>query len=271
VPQRKMKSAKLILLTPIIIFLAIFACDPPPTLPAIPRIEFIKAEFWDMGLQNPDSLIITISFEDGDSDLGLNQGDYFTLRNNFQVYLSRANGQLDIERIFFLDNDGEFLKLNSKWKKPVPYDTLPDFVHPYNCTNYTTDTTLIYIDANDLRVEVRDTLYFQPNVDNFNYFIDFLIKKSDGSFERFPWESFLGAPSCGETFNTRFSRDDLGISIDETGPIQGRLTYKMISRGFIFELRNKIFKFKIRIFDRSLNASNIVESEELTLDKIQVN
>ena len=223
-----------------------------------------------MGLQNPDSLNVTISFEDGDSNLGLDQGDLFSPRPN-TIYLFRANSP-DIERIFFLDNDGELLKLNSKLNKPVPYDTLPDFVHPFNCTNYTTDTTLFYFSALDgTRVEVKDTLYFQPSVDNFNYFIDFLIKQSDGSFERFPWESFLGAPSCGETFNTRFTRADVGTSADDDGPIQGRLTYKMISRGFIFELRNKIFKFRIRIFDRSLNASNFVESEELTLEKIQVN
>ncbi len=266
-----MKTANLILLTPIIIFLAIFACSPPPKLPATPRIEFIKAEFWDMGLQNPDSLNVTISFEDGDSNLGLDQGEAFIPRRN-TVYLFRANSMLDIERIFFIDNDGELLKLNSKLNKPVPYDTLPDFVHPFNCTNYTTDTTLFYFSALDgTRVEVKDTLYFQPSVDNFNYFIDFLIKQSDGSFERFPWESFLGAPSCGETFNTRFTRADVGTSADDDGPIQGRLTYKMISRGFIFELRNKIFKFRIRIFDRSLNASNFVESEELTLEKIQIN
>jgi len=265
-----MKSANPILLTPIIIFLATFACSPPPKLPATPRIEFIKAEFWDMGLQNPDSLNVTISFEDGDSNLGLDQFDYFSPRPN-TIYLFRANSLRDIERKFFFDNDGELLKLSSKWNKPVPYDTLPDFVHPYNCTNYTTDTTLYYFSPIDgMRVEVKDTLYFQPHVDNFNYFIDFLIKQSDGSFERFPWESFLGAPSCGETFNTRFTRADVGTS-DDDGPIQGRLTYKMISRGFIFELRNKIFKFRIKIFDRSLNASNTVESEELTLDKIQVN
>ncbi len=266
-----MKSANLILLTPIIIFLATFACSPPPKLPATPRIEFIKAEFWDMGLQNPDSLNVTISFEDGDSNLGLDQFDYFSPRPN-TIYLFRANSLRDIERKFFFDNDGELLKLSSKWNKPVPYDTLPDFVHPYNCTNYTTDTTLYYFSPIDgMRVEVKDTLYFQPHVDNFNYFIDFLIKQSDGSFERFPWESFLGAPSCGETFNTRFTRADVGTSDDDDGPIQGKLTYKMISRGFIFELRNKIFKFRIKIFDRSLNASNTVESEELTLDKIQVN
>ena len=249
-----------------------FACSPPPKLPATPRIEFIKAEFWDMGLQNPDSLNVTISFEDGDSNLGLDQGEAYIPRSSNQVYLFRANSMLDFERIFFIDNDGELLKLNSKWNKPVPYDSLPDFVHPYNCTNYTTDTTLFYFSATDgSRVEVKDTLYFQPSVDNFNYFIDFLIKQSDGSFERFPWESFLGAPSCGETFNTRFTRADVGTSAADDGPIQGRLTYKMISRGFIFELRNKIFKLRIRIFDRSLNASNTVESEELTLDKIQVN
>ncbi len=271
-----MNSVKLILLTPIIIFLAIFACNPPPKLPSTPRIEFIKAEFWDMGIQNPDSLNITISFEDGDSDLGLDQGEGFPFDNPNKVYLynpiKEFNFEADIQRVFFIDNDGEFLRLSSKWKKPVPYDTLPDFVHPYNCTNYTTDS-LIYIDPVDPnnRFGIKDTLYFQPWIENFNYHIDFLIKQSDGSFERFPWESFLGYPSCGETFNTRFSRDDLGTSFDDSGPIEGRLTYKMISRGFIFELRNKIFKFRIRIFDRSLNASNIVESEELTLDKIQVN
>jgi len=266
-----MNSVKLILLTPIIIFLTIFACNPPPKLPATPRIEFIEAEFWDMGLQNPDSLNITISFEDGDSNLGLDQGEFFPPRPN-TIYLFHADFRLDLERTFFLDNDGELLKLNSKWIKPVPYDTLPDFVHPYNCTNYTTDTTLFYFSPIDGMIEeVKDTLYFQPHVDNFNYFIDFLIKQSDGSFQRFPWESFLGAPSCGETFNTRFSRADVGTSDDNSGPIQGKLTYKMISRGFIFELRNKIFKFRIKIFDRSLNASNTIESEELTLDKIQVN
>jgi len=267
-----MNSVKLILLTPIIIFLTIFACNPPPKLPATPRIEFIEAEFWDMGLQNPDSLNITISFEDGDSDLGLQPNEYFLLQDPNKVYLFHADFRLDFERVFFIDNDGELLKLKSKWDKPVPYDTLPDFAHPYNCTNYTTDTTLIFFSPIDgSRIDVKDTLYFQPSIENFNYYIDFLIKQSDGSFQRFPWESFLGAPSCGETFNTRFSRADVGTSDDDSGPIQGKLTYKMISRGFIFELRNKIFKFRIKIFDRSLNASNTIESEELTLDKIQVN
>jgi len=89
-----MNSVKLILLTPIIIFLTIFACNPPPKLPATPRIEFIKAEFWDMGLQNPDSLNITISFEDGDSNLGLDQGEFFPPRPN-TIYLFHADFRLE--------------------------------------------------------------------------------------------------------------------------------------------------------------------------------
>ncbi len=270
-----MKREKPILLTTIIILLSLLACSPPPKLPATPLIVFEKAEFWDMGLQNPDSLIITISFEDGDSDLGLNQGDYFILRDPNKVYLYNAISAFeikrDIGRVFFFDNDGEFLRLNSKWKKPFPYDTLPDFVHPYNCTNYTTDS-LIYVNPVDnTRIVVKDTLYYKTSVQNFNYTIEFLIKQSDGSFKRFPWESFLGAPSCGESFNTRFTQADLGISTGDSGPIQGFLTYQMTSRGFIFELRNVVFKLRIQIFDRSLNASNFVESEELTLDEIQVN
>ena len=98
-----------------------------------------------------------------------------------------------------------------------------------------------------------------------------MIKNPDGTFTRFPWESYLGYPDCGQSFNGRFEPNDLGIDLRKESPIEGNLTYRMLSLGFPILLRNKVFKFRIRIKDRAFHTSNVVESPEYTLQDIQVN
>ena len=44
----------------------------------------------------------------------------------------------------------------------------------------------------------------------------------------------------------------------------------MVSYGFNSVLNNDIFKIKVKIKDRNLNTSNIVESPEVTLEQIRV-
>ena len=45
----------------------------------------------------------------------------------------------------------------------------------------------------------------------------------------------------------------------------------MVSYGFNSVLKNDIFKIKIKIKDRNLNDSNVIESPEITLEQILVN
>lgn len=252
----------------ILIIVTLFAsCDTSPDLPSTPSIEFVKVEYWDMGLQSFDSLNITIGFEDGDGDLGLTSNDIFPPYNS---------------TYFYLDNDDSLITLAHR-EKGVPFDTLPPFTDPYYCTNYAVnprvaDQAVIFSNGDIgifnpvLRDSVlQDTVYFQSNPDHFNIFVDFMIEQSNGEFERFPWESWLGLPDCGGGFNARFTPRDLGINENGEEAIKGLLTYRMISLAFPFVLRNERFKLRISIQDRALNRSNVVESPVLTLEDIRQN
>ena len=223
------------------------ACSSSPEFPTVPKIEFVKAEYWDMGLQNQDSINVTIHFQDQQGDLGIFPGE--------NVGPFAAIG-------YFLDGDGELVTYGHHTRPG--YESLPPYEEPYKCTNY-------IINPKINNVTVMDTVYFVANENHYNFLIDFMLKNSDGTFTRFPWESYLGYPDCGQSFNGRFEPADLGIDLRKESPIEGNLTYRMLSLGFPVLLRNKVFKFRIRIKDRGFHTSNVVETPEYTLQDIKVN
>ncbi|MDH5474678.1 MAG: hypothetical protein OEX22_03200 [Cyclobacteriaceae bacterium] len=232
-------------ITLVILFL-FSACYKVPSFPDTPSISFDKVEFNQVGTNTDvDSLLISISFKDGDGDLGLD-GNYTT--GDF----SSGN--------YFEDNQGNLITFNYS-RLPEYQDLLPPFELPYSCTNWHIKPT---IDG----VVIEDTLYFEPNINQYNIFVDFLYKNTPSEeFVDFDWVTDIPQP-CGLTIDGRFpvlQKEGDGAAIE------GHLTYGFVSVGLIPLFNDKILKLRIQIQDRALNKSNIVESPEFTLKEIQVN
>ncbi len=222
-----------------IILTGVSACFNPPEFPVEPQIEFESIEYKEYGTgfdTEFDSLILTISFKDGDGDLGLDPSE------NDEPYNNK----------FYFIAGGQYITYETKRTNPN-YDTLPAFVKPYNCINWE-----IYKENN----VVKDTLYFQLNPDYYNITIEFLVKNSDGTFTEFDWEEAFNYPFCGGTFNGRFPI----LFKDKSGaPLEGIIRYGMGSTGFKVFFSTKTLKLRVQIKDRALNRSNFIETNEFTL------
>ena len=97
-------------------------------------------------------------------------------------------------------------------------------------------------------------------------FLLIFIKKNGNEYEFIDWTRIFDQElACGLNFNSRFP--PLNIS-SNTQSISGQLKYAMVSYGFETVLNNQTFKLKIRIKDRSLNNSNLIETQDLTLNSI---
>jgi hypothetical protein len=224
----------------VIILILVSSCFNPPEFPIQPQIEFESVKYKEYGTgfdSEPDSIILTVSFKDGDGDLGLAPSETAPPFNN---------------KYYFLKNDGTLL--NYKTKRTVPgYDTLPDFVKPYNCINW----ELYKVDN-----IVTDTLYIELNPDFYNITIDFLVKNPDGSFTEFDWTKEFNYPNCGISFDGRFPI----LFKDKPGsPLEGKIRYGLGSVGFKILFSIKTLKLRIQIKDRALHKSNIIETPEFTL------
>ena len=164
-----------------IIFTGASACFNPPEFPVEPQIEFESIQYKEYGNgfdSEYDSLILTISFKDGDGDLGLDPTE---------------NGEPYNNKFYFIAG-GQYITYETKRTNPN-YDTLPDFVKPYNCINWE-----VYKENNI----VKDTLYFQLNPDYNNITVQFLVKNGDGTFTEFDWKEAFNYPNCGISFDGRF-------------------------------------------------------------------
>jgi len=62
----------------IVVLLVFASCERPPELSSTPRIEYLSVEF-KVVENGQDSLIVTVSFEDGDGDLGNEDPDVNSL------------------------------------------------------------------------------------------------------------------------------------------------------------------------------------------------
>lgn len=216
------------------------ACFTPPEYPIQPQIEFESIVYREYGTgfdSNYDSVILTLKFKDGDGDLGLDPSEIAAPYNN---------------KFYYRFQDGSYLNYEDKRTNP-DYDTLPDFIKPYNCVNWDV------IRENNL---VKDTLYFELNPDYYNITIDFLVKNPDGSFTEFDLMKEFDYPGCGGTFDGRFPI----LFKDKPGsPLEGTIRYGMGSTAFKAFFSIKPLKIRVQIKDRALNASAFIETPEFTL------
>ena len=287
--------------------LAIFAffsillgsCFDPPEFPIEPHIVFSDIYFCDLSdPSSRDTLVVSITFKDGDGDLGLDPrsakynskpfhyADYYQDVAGTPAIVDVAAGTISSESgsrvvdVIDLPNpqDGELLfprtrKLNSN------YSSLP----PYSCKDYIYREFVVHISdtaaldkfssiEDTLNNEagtyflIQDTLYFKRNPDHYNIEVDFLIKTDPNNidperrFTEFDW--WEEAP-C-ETYDGRFP-----FLTDDENALDGTLRYQLAGFGFNPVFGNKTLKLRIQIKDRALHKSNVVESEEFTLQSIR--
>lgn len=285
-----MKPVKRILLF-LISLVTFSACFNPPEFDDSPSIEFKSIEFKDRGNAARDSLIFTISFKDGNGDLGLDgeiSEDIDPPFHDKNFFLAKDNGELvQVEKKLRYTNFSQFLdvpaganpgKLVTVRTRDNPlFSSLPSYFDPLGCTFYSYDTILVsgehksvfdktytVIDSfkNNTQPTIYvllDTFYYKQNPNHLNIEVDWLVKQSNNTYEEYDW---IKEQCNADDFSERFPR----LS-DKNGPLEGDITYALTSRGIRAIFQNRTIKLRITIKDRALNVSNTVESCDFTLDR----
>ena len=223
--------------------------DSAPSYPPEPHIEFVDATL-HYNDRDQDSLVIKINYRDGDGDLGLTIEDRQQYPFHEATYFNRVPPH---EAIYDIKNfEGELLQLGDK---PNGLDTLPE----YNCIDYRIMRPL------NSSTYSYDTVFWVINENNRNYLLDFFFQ-SEGKYEHFDFKK----ETCVSTWGifTPVTVAGSPFVIDKHSLWEGTITYTFRAldiRGLFQDA--DIIKLKIRIRDRSLNLSNMVESPDIYLRK----
>lgn len=220
----------------ILITFTFWSCRDLPEYPDTPSIEY-KDVFFKKG-ELTDSLFVSVDFKDGNGDLGLHP-DFDTRKPYNAIW-------------YYLNYDGSGDLITYADRNTPEYDTLPPYEFPYFCTNYS--------------LEESDTFYITQNLDHFNIFVDFYIKKN-GQFILYDWIT-ANPPQCGETYNGRFP---ILNTSGQDRPLEGTLKYSLTGAGFEVIFKRDTIKLEISIQDRALNKSNVVQTQEFVLRDITIN
>jgi hypothetical protein len=288
-----------------VVILASGSCFDPPEFPVEPQID-LKGIYFGVDPVKTDSIVLSISFKDGDGDLGLrtDQIDYpFHPRN----YFLKNNGQLikvptiapfsNIPPIIYR-NEGQTGKLATleDLNDPLYADEMDSYIYPYTCNTYIFDSlSLDFVDKEfvDASYNITDTLtsncpqpftpecpegiyivkeiwYSKKNPDYDNIEVIFEVRTNTPDPNDPDYEVLdwetVTGTQCGTSYNGRFPV--LGDE-DKDAPLDGILHYSMKSEGFYFVLGSKTFRLKIKIKDRALHTSNEITTADYTLDKLR--
>ncbi len=241
------------LLLALVVLVFFNSCFDAPHFPVTPEIEY-NGIIFRKGLPTTlvptpsDTLILTVNFKDGDGDLGVGVGDSTNIKY--------------VNRIYYQFFDKSFVTYKTKRTDPR-YDTLPDFVRPYTCTNW--EITYNYDSAEP---KPLDTLYFQLNPNYYNIFIDIYVQQADGNtFKKFDWlNEFPGSCLVGG-LNGRFPvlSKDLSVATVQ----EGKIRYSMPSAVWLILFSIKPLYLNVYIQDRALHKSKPVSTPVFTLQSIQ--
>lgn len=209
-----------------LIFIA-FSCYERPVFSVVPTIELKDYYFSATNFELLDSMIVILSFEDGDGDLGLSPEETYDPYNLYTILF-----------------DGDSIKIGDS-------DTLP----PFNCLDY---EIIQKPSAPGTPGEV-DTFYVQRNPNYFNYFLEFY------TLENGEWKLYDPAieRNCSPRYHGRFFHLN---TRGDVRPLTGELKYGLTS-GFRLLFRYDTLKLRIQIQDRALNRSNPVETEPFLIEE----
>jgi hypothetical protein len=269
------------------ISIAAGACFDPPDFSAIPHIDFENIYFQQAKAPaDRDALVLTISFHDGDGDLGLSATEIDPPYHDMNFYLAN-NGQLvqlqkrtlapEVPQVLEVPPNASGKLAIVRTSRDAAYkNVIPTFIDIHeSCKDFIYSNTLVYVREQDKHIfdetyqtkledfpisekiySVIDTFYYTRNPNYANIDVEFWVK--DGAeFKLFDWEKEF----CTIAFNQRFH-----VLSDSERPLQGSLEYTMATSGLKTIFGVKTLKLKIRIRDRSLNVSNEIETPEFTLN-----
>ena len=228
------------------LILALDGCFTAPTYPVVPQISFNDIYYG----KSPklDSIVIKLNFKDGDGDIGLAAQDTV-----LQQYARKFN--------YLFQN--KLVNYRTKRQNPnltINGNKLPDFVSPFNCTNWEV--------PRDKNLQPIDTLYVEYNPDYYNMFVDLYIDDGTNNYVLLDFTTFFKYPGCFiGGFNGRIPV--LSSDLGKKSPLDGTLQYSIKSLGFAEILGVKSFKLKITIQDRALNKSNTILTDAFTLASIR--
>ncbi len=277
------------------------SCFEPPEFPAAPQLTFDRVEFIDG--PSTDSLVIYLTFRDGDGDLGIdaNDLDYISYPFHSQYYYQdNGAGGLDSLATFAASSESgaEYHIIDipkpkqgklifERTRKLPGFGYLPEM----NCRDYEALSPFsnVLIDSADIHAldeiainniidtlrgggtlfyQLRDTLYRSTNLNHYNLEVRFYTFDDAEPDPNKRWKEFdWGDPPYCQPFHMRFP-----FLTDTPGQgLEGTLRYAMPSLGWNPLFSIKRLNIKVRIKDRNLNVSNWVESGEFTLAEKTVN
>lgn len=287
-----MKAIKGVSLFSAGLIILVSSCFNPPEFGLVPEIEYESIFFAEAPASSSktDSIVVSIRFKDGDGDLGLDPADPTHSEYPFHASSLFLAKDGKVERValsqhwndiqyYFVDVIGQQGKLvTAKTREQAAYNFLPPYT--LNSCDYLADTTIMVdsedaaiLDANYQNIidtmtsqsgnppiyVLKDTFYVEANPNHYNITVDFMLKNPDNSWTPFAWED------CNPSYSGRFPV----LSDEHDSPLDGVLRYSLKSQGFRIMFSTKVLKLRIKIRDRALNTSNIVETPEFTLDKIR--
>jgi hypothetical protein len=276
----------------------LWSCFEAPDFSPVPKIKFEDIYFGKSRDEfRPDSLVISLSFEDGDGDLGMpanfredpfhEQNFFIGTAGNFEP-VGKKTVILGYPRFLNIppNLNGELLLKRSRVRFPgmVSYNSDSACLYYTRLDSVllkTRDIRLLHESVNyyeipinppaeepDFRsiVVVKDTFYIEKNPNYQNIDVEFYRKIQDPNnpskavFTLVNWRKQF----CTEIFDARFP-----ILSSKENALSGTIKYSMTSTQLENIMGNDIWKLRVRIRDRQRNNSNVVESREFTIDEIR--
>lgn len=213
-------------------------CPEPPEFENTPSISFESVEFSTRQNEANENIIedvltLSINFEDGDGDLGL------------------SNRDQDPPFFAVVDDNNELVFIGSQPNLPA-YSPLNYLAVPEG------DTVIVNTGISNVLV-TADTFLIERNERYYNIFIKTFYKPpGEDNFIEYKWED---APYY-QTFDGRFP---ILNTEDYDRPINGTLSYNLVSLGFRGIFRNYPMYIETYILDRAGNKSNVIQSEPIQI------
>ena len=273
------------------------SCFDSPELSSIPKINFYSIDFGKAQSEfRPDSLVLKITFEDGDGDLGLDPNFVDEPFHPTNFYIAQNGSLIPIGTRAYDPTLPPFLALTAEHRgKLATLSTSRDEQYKNKMANYASDSACTYYSGDQNRLNhaiqvdsvlvygpyagaisefsevyetsipslpesffvVKDTFYVQRNPAYQNIEVRFFRKQSvDAAFEEIDFYKLL----CQEIFEGRFS-----VISDKKNAVSGTITYSMKSTQLENVLSNAIWQLEVRIRDRALHVSNPIKTMEFTI------
>lgn len=286
-----------------------FSCFDPPEFDDSPSIKFESKKFDNKKTsQDDDILSITISFRDGDGDLGLD--NLLALDSPYQAinFLANDNGNLEPVSAFLISDFSNYRYKKARYTprdasyyiarpaKPVTelitYESrnqgfsLPPLDGQYTCVANKES----YLNENS----APDTVFISRNASYFIrdnvQIVDTLVSKTDPSDWYYVVKDFfyVNVNERHTNIKVQFYYSDNGTFVeydfrkencqtfdgrfpllsDDNRALEGSITYDIKSSGLYDLLGDRLIILKVSVMDRAGRSSGTIETEPFRLDDI---